>query len=199
MHGRNFAVVGLVSLLAACASAPVRFHTLDPVAPASPLPAAPALRVPVRLVSVTLPPELDRPQIVRRAGPGRLDVADDDRWAGGLDELARRALAADLAARLPPGAVVPPDDPAPPRLLHGLDVVIERFEGTTTGEGGGPVTLEARWTLLGGAPGQALARHDERIEVPANTSKDGIDIDDTVTAMSVALGQLAERIAREIR
>lgn len=179
---------GLMLLLAACASAPTRFHTLDPVAPAS-APVPRAFAVPVRLDSVTVPPELDRPQIVRRAGPGRLDLADSDRWAGALDELARGALAADLALRLPAGATVRQDDPAPPRPLRRLDVVIERFEGATPG----PVALVAHWTLLGDDPDRALARHEARIEMPA-----GDDIDGTVTAMSAALAVLADRIAAEI-
>lgn len=190
MHARRLLpALGLVASLAACASAPTKFHTLDPVAPASP-PVSRALAIPVRVESVVIPPELDRPQIVRRAGPGKLDLADDDRWAGPLDELARGALASDLAQRLPAGSTVREDDPAPPRLLHKIDVVVERFEGSTTG----PVTLAVRWTLLGDGPDQLPVRHEERIEVPA-----GGDIDGTVTAMSAALGVLADRIAPTLR
>lgn len=190
MHARRILIAtGLSALLAACASAPTRFHTLDPVAPADPV-AQRLPPAPVRVDSVVVPPELDRPQIVRRAGPGRLDLADDDRWAGPLDELARGALASDLALRLAAGATVRQDDPAPPRTLHRIDVVIERFEGATPG----PVTLVARWTLLGDGPDQVLARHEERIEVPA-----GADIDGTVTAMSTALGLLADRMVPQLR
>jgi uncharacterized lipoprotein YmbA len=190
MHARRLLIAAALSaLLAACASAPTKFHTLDPVAPAGP-PVQRPLGTPVRVDSVMVPPELDRAQIVRRAGPGKLDLADDDRWAGALDELARGALASDLALRLPAGATVRPDDPALPRPLHKIDVVIERFEGATTG----PVTLIAHWTLLGDGPDQALARHEERIEVPS-----GGDIDGTVTAMSAALGILADRIVVGLR
>jgi uncharacterized lipoprotein YmbA len=189
MNVRRCAALGLVAILAGCASAPTRFHTLDPVAPSA-APAARAIAQPIRLDSVTVPPELDRPQIVRRAGPGRLDLADDDRWAGALDELARRALAVDLQQRLPAGATLRDDDPAAPSGLHRIDVVIERFEGTV----GGPVALDARWTLLADNPDRALVRREEHIEVPASN-----DIDGTVTAMSAALGQLADRIVAEIR
>ena len=190
MHARRLSIaVALTALLSACASAPTKFHTLDPVAPAT-LPTQRALLVPVRVESVVIPPELDRPQIVRRAGPGKLDLNDDDHWAGPLDELARQALASDLAQRLAPGSMVREDDPAPPRLLRKIDVVIERFEGSTTG----PVTLAVRWTLLGDGPDQAPVRHEERIEVPT-----GGDIDGTVTAMSAALGILADRIATTLR
>ena len=190
MHVRHpLVVAGLSALLAACASAPTRFHTLDPVASAAPPDPRP-LMTPVRVDSVVVPPELDRSQIVRRAGPGRLDLADADRWAGPLDALARGALASDLALRLPAGATVRQDDPAPPRPLRKIDVVIERFEGTLSG----PVTLIASWTLLGDGPDQVLARHQERIEVPA-----GGDVDGTVTAMSTALGLLADRIVPALR
>jgi uncharacterized protein len=181
--------LGLAALLAACASAPTKFHTLDPVAPTTAASIRP-FGAPVRVDSVVVPPELDRPEIVRRAGPGKLDMADADRWAGAIDELARNALASDLAMRLPPGATVRQDDPAPPKALHRIDVVVERFEGAV----GGPVTLVADWTLLGDGPDHVLGRHVERIEVPA-----GGDIDDTVTAMSAALGQLADRIVVELR
>jgi hypothetical protein len=48
--------------------------------------------------------------------------------------------------------------------------------------------------LLGESGGRSLGRNAERIEVPA-----GADIDGTVTAMSAALGQLADRIVVELR
>ncbi len=173
----------LAMLLAACSSPPTRFHTLDPVAPAA-APATAALVPPIRLDSVTLPAELDRPEIVRRAGPGRLDVAESDRWAGSLDQLARQALAEDLAHRLAPGSTVRPDDPAPPQHLRGLDVEIDRFEGDL----GGHVTLDAHWTLLlDGKSGHG----EVLLELPAGAG----DIDATVTTMSEALGVLADRIA----
>jgi uncharacterized lipoprotein YmbA len=190
MHPRHILAIGsLTLLLAACASAPTRFHTLDPVPPAAAA-AGRALAPPVRLDSVTLPAELDRPQIVRRAGPGNLDVADDDRWAGPLDEIARHALATDLAQRLPPGSTIRPDDPAPPKLLRGLDVEIDRFEGDLAGG----VVLAAHWTLLDSAGNQPAASHEERIEIPAG----GAAIDATVAGMSGALGLLADRIAAAV-
>ena len=40
-----------------------------------------------------LPPDLDRLSIVTRAGPGRLAVSGDDRWAAPLHRMVQRALA----------------------------------------------------------------------------------------------------------
>ena len=56
MHARRLSIaVALTALLSACASAPTKFHTLDPVAPAT-LPTQRALLVPVRVESVVIPP-----------------------------------------------------------------------------------------------------------------------------------------------
>jgi uncharacterized protein len=185
------ALVNLAVLLAACAGTPTRFHTLDPVAPAA-APATASIAPPVRLDSVTLPSELDRLAIVRRSGPGRLDVADTDRWAGPLDAIARQALAADLEARLPPGTLVRPGDPDPPTNLRSLDVEIERFEGDL----GGTVALVAHWTMRDpGKSAETRLRRDERIEIPGVSS----DVDATVTGMGRALAALADRIAAALR
>jgi len=189
MQARPIFTLGILVLaLAACASKPTRFHTLDPAPPAG-APAGGPIGPPIQLDSVTLPPELDRPEIVRRTGPGSLDIADNDRWAGPLDQIARQVLARDLAERLPPGATVPPDDPAPPPKRRGLDAEIERFEGDL----GGGVTLIAHWILLDGGTDRMAPHHEERIDIPAGSA----DIDGTVTGMSRALGVLADRIAAE--
>jgi len=86
MQARPIFTLGLLALaLAACASKPTQFHTLDPSPPAGAV-AGGSMALPIQVDSVTLPPELDRPELVRRSGPGNLDVADIDRWAGPLDQ-----------------------------------------------------------------------------------------------------------------
>ena len=191
MQARPIFTLGLLALaLAACASKPTQFHTLDPSPPAGAV-AGGSMALPIQVDSVTLPPELDRPELVRRSGPGNLDVADIDRWAGPLDQIARQVLATDLAERLPAGATVPRDDPAPPSKRRGLDVEIERFDGDL----GGRVTLIAHWTLLEGSAARTALRREEHIDIPAASA----DIGGTVSGMSRALGVLADRIAAAAR
>jgi uncharacterized protein len=191
MQARPLLTLGILALaLAACASKPTQFHTLDPAPPANAA-AGGSMALPIQLDSVTLPPELDRPELVRRSGPGSLDIADTDRWAGPLDQIARKVLATDLAERLPAGATVLPDDPAPPPKRRGLDVEIERFEGDL----GGGVTLIAHWTLLDGSTEHTALHREEHIDIPAASA----DIGGTVAGMSRALGVLADRIAAAAR
>src|SRR5262249_52028624 len=102
---KRVAAVLLAALAGGCASSPpIRFYTLTPIAPES-RPTAPPEGARVRLNRVTVPGELDRVQIVKRIDATRLQIDDQSRWAAPLDDMIRRVLTADLAARLPANAV----------------------------------------------------------------------------------------------
>jgi len=97
-------LLALVILLAGCgASPPSKFYVLtaDPVPPRA---AATATGNTVALGRITLPGALDRPQIARRRGANEIVFSEEERWAGPLDDMMRRVLADDLAARLPAAA-----------------------------------------------------------------------------------------------
>lgn len=100
-------------LLIACAgSPPTRYHLLQAVAPANDGAAvtstSPYRGPPLRVVSVQLPPALDRQELVQEIAPGQIEVRELDQWAAPLARLARQALSEDLALRLPPGMLVYP-------------------------------------------------------------------------------------------
>ena len=57
-----------------------------------------------------MPGALDRPQIARRLGPNQLEYAENERWAGPLDDMIRRVLAADLRPGCPAGTVLIDND-----------------------------------------------------------------------------------------
>ncbi len=107
MRGGVLAALLLSGILAACGSSPPsRYYVLS----AQPDPAA------VRQIggsgrtlalgAVKLPGALDRPQIARQLGPNQLEYAETDRWAGPLDDMTRRVLAADLRPLLPAGTTL---------------------------------------------------------------------------------------------
>src|SRR5262245_27125341 len=50
---------------------------------------------------VTVPPYLDRPQIVTRTSPAKLTLADFEQWAGPLADTTARVLSEDLALVIP--------------------------------------------------------------------------------------------------
>jgi uncharacterized lipoprotein YmbA len=178
----------LTALVAGCASPAMRYYTLDPVPATSTSTGAIATPGPtLRLGAVTLPAVLDRVQIVRRAGQDRIDIAELDRWAGPLDDLMRRALARDLALRLPDRTVLTTDEPAPAGDKRALTVSVTEFDGDLAGH----VVLEARWTLFAGSPAAPVAQRQERITVEAD---DGAP-SSVAGAMSQAIGILADRIA----
>jgi uncharacterized lipoprotein YmbA len=178
IHGRTLAVAALVViLLAGCASSPpARFYTLSDTAPQATLPAGVGL---ITITGVTIPGEIDRPEIVRRTGPNQLNISELDRWAAPLDETIRRVLTDDIGRRVPAPA---------PGQQHSVSVDIHELYG----DGDCNVTLRAAWTLkqVPAQGGTGARPVNEEIRIPSSGS-----CPQTLPAtMSIALGQLSDRI-----
>lgn len=188
---RGLALPAALAVVAGCVSLeprpdPTRYYVLEPEAspPASTRPAVPVLGVgPVRL-----PAYLDRPELVTRAGPARLEIATVERWAAPLDVLFARALAENLRAAVPAGEVVGEPWPvgAAPEWTVSVDVL--RFEG----EPDGTAVLEARWLVRRGG---ALADQGSTIARERRASSDTAG---TVVALSRTLGALARDVAAAV-
>jgi uncharacterized lipoprotein YmbA len=177
-------VVAALLLVGACSSGPpTHFYTLSDTAPEA---AAPAGVGWVRIVNLTIPGELDRPELVRRIGPNQLSIAGLDRWAAPLDETIRRALTDDIARRVP----------APvPGQQYSVSVEIREFYGDSNCN----VSLRAGWTVKPSHPEGARSANaapvnpvpmNEDIQVPSSGSCPAT----LAATMSVALGQLSDRI-----
>jgi uncharacterized protein len=166
------ALVGAAVSLAGCGSSPpTRFYTLS-VKPAEGAPVAGGGQVVVS--GVSLPGELDRPEMVRRTAPNQISISELDRWAAPLEDTVRRVLSDDIARRSSSGV-------GEPQRLISVD--IHEFFGDASCN----VTLRAVWTLkqTGAVPGT------EEIQVPASGGGCPSGLPE---AMSVALGQLSDRI-----
>jgi uncharacterized protein len=163
-----------LALLSACSSSPpTRFYTLSDTAPDAPAPPGTGW---VRIVNVTIPGEIDRPELVRRIGPNQLSIAGLDRWAAPLDQTIRRALSDDIVRRVPTPA---------PGQQYSVSVDVHEFYG----DGACNVTLRAAWALKPARPDSAQPANEE-IQVPSSGS-----CPVTLAAtMSIALGQLSDRI-----
>jgi uncharacterized lipoprotein YmbA len=170
-------VLAALMLFAACGSTPpTRFYTLSDTTPQ----VAPPTGVgSIAINSVTIPGEIDRPEIVRLLGSDRLSISGLDRWAAPLDEIIRRVLADDIARRVPA--------PVPGRE-HSVSVDIREFYG----DGACDVTLRAVWRLkpAGGQPAGVAQPVTEDIRVPSSGACPGT----LPQTMSTALGQLSDRI-----
>ena len=87
----------LALLLVGCGSTPnPRFYALNSVAPA----AAPPANLSVAVGPVTIPADVDRPQIVNTVGPNRVRLEEFDRWAAPLQNDIARVLVANLVVAL---------------------------------------------------------------------------------------------------
>jgi uncharacterized protein len=167
-------VVAALVLIGACSSTPsTRFYTLSDTVPEATPPAGVGW---VRIVGVTIPGEIDRPELVRRIGPNQLSIAGFDRWAAPLDQTIRRALSDDISRRVP--------SPSPGQQ-YSVSVDIHEFYG----DGSCNVTLRAAWTLKQ-SPLQNSQPVNEEIQVPSS----GACTATLPATMSIALGQLSDRI-----
>jgi uncharacterized protein len=197
---RDFGVAFVgAALVGGCVSSePIRFYTLTSIAPQTTVDASTGA-IPLRLARVTLPGELDRVQLVRRIDSTRLQIDDQDRWAAPLDEMVRRVLSADLAARLPANSVQDANESAAGERPQALAVDIHEFYADRNCA----VTLQATWVLTppqprsGGKPGQPVQAAEPRqmtqgIQVPSAGACSGAD--PVPEAMSRALALLSDRI-----
>lgn len=194
---------GLLAAALACACAsspPMRFYTLTSIDPESHPQVSPNT-TPVRITRVTLPGELDRAQLVQRIDPTRLQIDDQDRWAAPLDDMIRRVLSADLAARLSSNLVLDANEPAEDQRVQALALDIHDFYA----DAGCTVTLQATWILT---PPQRPAGKDEgsqttharqareQTQVPASGACSGAA--SVPGTMSRALALLSDRIAAAV-
>jgi uncharacterized protein len=135
---------------------------------------------------VTVPPYLDRPQLVTRTSRAKLTLADFEQWAGPLADTTARVLSEDLALLIPTERVVLYPWPRNIDPDYQISVEVLQFERGP----GSQVVLVARWSLLD-RDGKELALRTSRINLTAS----GTDYEATAMAMGRALEALARDMA----
>jgi uncharacterized protein len=185
-------ILGMSVLVGGCASQPSRFYVLsallsaEPATPVTSGQQGPAIGV----GPVTLPRYLDRPQIVTRASPYELKLAEFDRWAEPLDVNFARVLAENLALLIPTGRVAVFPWPRATPIDFQVSIEVAHF----LSQMGGESLLIADWTLFRGEGQQALAHGKSRFSAPAG----GQDYASVVAAMSQTIASLSREIAAAI-
>jgi len=130
----RFALAWLVSIGAACTSAPIRYYTLIPQ-PDKPLQAAQAtLAIDVRVVHI--PTELNRPELMVRTGPTETTLLDNEQWASPMKDEIKDAVRLELQRRLDGMTGLPPSF-----TKLAIDINVQRLEA----ELGRYALLEASW------------------------------------------------------
>jgi uncharacterized protein len=182
---RRYLWLAFAVILPACSSPRERLYVLDATAASgTPMPH----RETVVLGPVSIPPELDRPQVMVLES-GRLVMSEQDRWAVPLKQAIPRALAAELGERTA-YRVVAAGSAAIEAPAARLTVDVSRFEASRTG--GAVVAAHWLWRPTGNdAPvieGDAIA----------HAGLHGAGYAALVDSLRQATAELAARIAEQL-
>jgi len=141
----------ILTALLGCASTstPARFHTLVPSIDSAAATTRVAPGVRVELLPVTLPAQVDVPQIVVRLPDDSMRALEHERWIAPLADEIRAALALRIDAALAAAPSVPAAAAVGAPWRVALEV--QRFDSTL----GGAASLQAVWSLQSG-DGRAL-------------------------------------------
>ena len=132
---QRFALAWLVSIGAACTSAPIRYYTLSPP-PDKPLRAAEAtLAIDVRVVHI--PAQLNRSELMVRTGLTETALLENEQWASPVKDEIKDAVRLELQRRLDGMTGWPPSF-----TKLALDIDVQRLEA----ELGRYALLEASWS-----------------------------------------------------
>lgn len=164
----------LAMVLAACRSDPVHYHTLTPLlaGPSRPVQGTGNLT----LERLTVPPQVDRAQIVVRQGSNGLAILETEWWGASLADELHSALADQLNQH-----------PFPRK--SSLRVQVQRFDLVP----GRYARLDVMWRLRTGQP----AGPGQEIHCQATfQSPAGVAIESLVTAQQDNLQKVASLISR---
>ena len=181
-------------LVGGCGSSPqVEFYTLNSTRNISKMIKTPDAdqMLTIGVGPVAIPEILDRPQIVTRTGPNKLQIDEFHRWAGRLDEDFARVLAEDISRLLDTEqvAVYPWDVSFKP--LYQVTLDIRNFEGRW----GQEVFLEVFWKVIDLHKDATLLARKSVIEEPLPDK----DYASLVSIKSRIIGMLGQKIAQEIQ
>jgi len=181
--------------LAGCRSAtsPIEFYTLSPLAAVSEADKVTGLgdNITVGVGPVQIPKIIDRPQIVTRIGPNKINVDEFHRWAGSIYEDFLRVVTMNLATLLQSSLVVtfPWEDYFNPDYRIYMEV--QQFDGQL----GQYVQLVITWTITAREAREILLVRKSSIKEPVQ----GEDYEAFVAAKSRILGTLSRQIAQGIK
>lgn len=174
----------LASMLAGCASAPVHYLTLVPAASQGSAADGAPLGA---LVSVTIPNQVDQPELVIRQSDGSMALLESERWIAPLRDEIRISLTLALTRQWD-GAPAAPGAPRSAFPASRVNIDVERFDSVP----GQYILFEAVWTLSRpGSPGNRTVCRSS-IRNPVGSGYPAIAI-----AHQAAIGELASQIASQ--
>ena len=180
MFARRAFVVLLAALPAACTSPKPALYTLA-VVPGAEHVGAPRV---IELRAIAVAHYLERSQIVRSSENFRLDVLGNDWWGEPLDAMLGRVLSEELTQRLPGTTVYGENGSITTTAAVTVAINVQRLDADSAGA----VVLIAQVAVTSGR--DSLTRTIRYTVTPT-----GIGTPALVSAMSGAVGQLADTVA----
>ena len=178
----RLAVLGLLTVIAACSSPSPVLYTIAPVQG----PVQPGGPKVIVLQQISTAHYLERSQIVRSSENYRLDVMSNDWWGESLSAMLSRVLTEELGQRLPQSTVIGETGAVSASPDATVELNVQRLDEDASGN----VVLQAQASVsFKGRPGPVLRSFRFVVTPPA------ADIQGEVTAISTALGQLADGVA----
>ncbi|MCE6980987.1 membrane integrity-associated transporter subunit PqiC [Pseudomonas frederiksbergensis] len=163
-------LVTALLLLTACRSDPIQFHTLTPAQLSGTSSSAE-----IQIEGITVPPQVDRPQIVIRQGNSGVAILETEWWAATLVDELRSALVDQLVNSNPQRRV-------------SLRLDVQRFDSIP----GQYALIDVKWRLRSlGAGDTAPLTCRSTLQTPS-----GASIDDLVIAHQNNVKRLAAAISQ---
>jgi uncharacterized protein len=157
----NLAIAGLALVLGACGSVPpVRYYTLVPPAGGEATVAPTAGAFQFEMLPVTVPAQVDQPQMVVRQGGQGVAILQGQRWIAPLGDEVRSALSADLVRAFRAQDVT--GLPAEGKSVVRIKLDLRRFDSVP----GSYAYIDAAWSvrpLKGGEPLACASRISETV------------------------------------
>ncbi len=177
----------LAALAAGCASPPSRFYTLSGTAAT---PAATSLNLSVAVGPVSIPAEVDRPEMVVSTGPNQLQLDEFHRWAAPLENNIARVIAENLVAMLGTPRVTLFPQTSGADADYRVAIEVQSFRSAL----GEAAVLDAVWIVR--------RAKDERTETRRSRVREAVrenGYDALAAAHSRALARLSRDIAEAVR
>jgi uncharacterized protein len=178
----RLAVLGLLTVIVACSSPSPVLYTIAPVQG----PVQPGGPKVIVLQQISTAHYLERSQIVRSSENYRLDVMSNDWWGEPMSAMLSRVLTEELGQRLPQSTVIGETGAVSASPDATVELNVQRLDEDASGN----VILQAQASVsFKGRPGPVLRSFRFVVTPPA------ADIQGEVTAISTAMGQLADGLA----
>lgn len=165
--------------------------TTDAAAPATATAQSTSGDFVIGLGPIKLPKYLDRPEVVTRTAPNRLELSKEDRWGESLQNGFTTVMERDLTARAGTGRVLV--FPWYNTVHIDLQVQIDVYRFETDAQGN--AQLSAKWTILDSTGKNILYTQVSDITQPSKPS----DATDAAAALSRTIGDLSSQIANTLQ